>query len=300
MAARPNYHHLYRFWIVAQEGSLAGASRLLGVRHSTLSAQLASLEAALGTRLFLRRSRGVRLTPQGEVVASYCEQIFRLGFELVEAVSGQREGRLRVAMLASVPRSLFYAALRPVFGSKNTVRIEVSVGGLDAMCRALIAGTVHVLITDRLPPRASAGPIHAHLIGETRIGIYGTARLAGRYREGFPRSLDGAPLLLPSAGGVLREGLDSWFAEEGIRPRIVGELDDVPLMNGFASRGHGLVPIRQALAEEAKRRDGLLQLGTVPGLVDRLYALTLGRRVRHPAIQRLIDSCRAGMAWTAP
>ncbi|MCK6369972.1 MAG: LysR family transcriptional regulator [Gammaproteobacteria bacterium] len=292
MAARPNFHHLYRFWIVAQEGSLAAASRILGVRHSTLSSQLATLEAVLGTKLFLRRSRGVRLTPQGEVVAGYCDQIFRLGSELLEAVSGQRESRLRIGMLPAVPRALCYAALRPVLEPRRNARIEVTVAGLDVLCRALIAGALHVVITDRLPSRATAGPLHPHLIGETRVGIYGTERLAERYRKGYPRSLDDAPMLLPSAGGALREALDSWFAEEGVRPRIAGEFDDAPMMAAFAARGHGLVPVRQAIAEEARRYYGLVSIGSVPGFAERLYALTLGRRVRHPGIQRLIDSGR--------
>lgn len=291
-AGRPNYHHLYHFWVVAQEGSLVGASRRLGVRHSTLSAQLRSLEEALGVRLLLRRPRGVRVTPQGEIVRSYCDQIFRLGAELVEATSDQRTTRLRVGMLASVPRSLLYDALRPVFDRDSGTRIEVTVGEIDALCRELVRGRLNVVMTDRLPPGATAGAIHAHMVRETRIGLYGTPRLAERYRAGFPRSLDGAPLLLPTAGGVLREGLASWFAEEAIRPRIVGEFDDVPMMKGFAARGHGLTPIRMALATEARQRYGLVPVGTVPGLADRLYALTLGSRIRHPGIQRLIDRCR--------
>lgn len=290
--ASPNYHHLHHFWVVAQEGSLVAASRRLGVRHSTLSAQLRALEQALGARLLLRRPRGVRLTPQGEVVRSYCDQIFRLGAELLDATTAQRVTRLRVGMLASVPRSLFYEALRPALEREAATRIEVTVGDLDTLCREITRGRLHVVVADRLPAGASAGAIQAHLVGETRVGIYGTQRLADRYRSGFPASLDGAPVLLPTAGSALRDGLASWFAEEAIRPRIVGEFDDVPMMKGFAARGHGLVPIRAALAHEARQRYGLVPVGTVPGLADRLYALTQAGRLRHPGVQRLIERCR--------
>lgn len=295
MTAGPNFHHLRHFWVVAQEGSLVGASRKLGVRHPTLSAQLRSLEASLGVPLLLRRPRGVRLTPQGEIVRGYCDQIFRLGSELVEATSGQRAVRLRVGMLASVPRSLMYAALKPVFDGDESARIEISITNLEVIARLLAAGHLHVVIADRLPATMATDPIHSHLIGESRIGLYATRTLANRYRTDFPRSLDNAPVLLPAAGGPLAEGLATWFATESIRPRIVGEFDDVPIMKGFAARGHGIVPVRQALAEEARQRYGLVQIGVVPGLADRLYALTLGRRVRHPAVQRLIEHCRAKM-----
>jgi LysR family transcriptional activator of nhaA len=295
MAARPNYHHLYHFWRVSQEGSLAGASRRLGVRHSTLSSQLRSLEHSLGVKLLIRRPRGVRLTPQGEVVRSYCDEIFRLGAELLEAATEQPTSQLRVGMLPCVPRSLLYEALRPALEQNSAIRVEVRVGEVEALCRELVAGRLHVVISDRLPSGLATGTVYSHQVGETRIGLFGTRRLAERYRHGFPQSLDGAPLLLPTPVGPMREGLVSWFAEEGIRPRVVGEIDDVPTMKGFASRGHGLVPIRLSLAREARQRYGLVPVGNVPGLADRLYALTLGRRVRHPAVQRLIETCREKM-----
>lgn len=290
MAAPLNFLHLYHFWIVAQEGSLLGASRRLGIRHSTLSAQMRALEESLGMRLLLRRPRGVRLTAQAEVVRGYCDQIFRLGAELAEAATGERTGRLRVGTLAAVPRSLLYEALRPALERESATRVELTVYDLDAACRALVTGRLHVVVSDRLP--AGTTTVHAHLVGETRIGLYATPRLVDRYRAGFPQSLDGAPMLLPTTGTPLRDGLAAWFAEEGFRPRIIGEFDDVPMMKGFAARGHGIVPVRLALAREARQRYGLLPVGNVPGLVDRLYALTLGRRVRHPGVQRLIDECR--------
>lgn len=291
MATKPNYHHLYHFWMVAQEGSLAAASRRLGVRHSTLSSQLQALEKSIGGRLLLRRPRGVRLTPQGEVVRSYCDQIFRLGTEMLEAASVRQARRLRAGVPGSLARSLVYATLQPALDEDNPPRLEIITGELFALCRELISGRLHVIITDRLPSQTTSA-IHAHPIGEGRIGIFGTRRLAVRHRTGFPATLDGAPLLLPASGSVLREGLVAWLAEEGIRVKVAGEFDDTSTMLCFAGHGLGLMPLRHSLAAEVRAHHGLEPLGIVPALVDHLYALTLGRRIRHPGIQRLID--RAG------
>lgn len=299
MATPLNFLHLYHFWVIAQEGSLLAASRRLGVRHSTLSAQMRALEESLGARLLMRRPRGMRLTAQAEVMRAYCDQIFRLSAELAEAATGERAGRMRVGTLPAVPRSLLYEALRPALERESNVRVELTVSDLDLACRNLVTGRLHVVVSDRLPAGPAAAQVHAHLVGETRVALYATARLAERHRTGFPHSLDGAPMLLPAAGAPLREGLATWFAEEGFRPRIVGEFDDVPTMKGFAARGHGIVPVRLALALEARQRYGLLLIGHVPGLADRLYALTLGRRVRHPGVQRLIDECRGRLGRKA-
>lgn len=291
MAVRPNYHHLYHFWIVAQEGSLAGASRKLGLRHSTLSAQLQALEKSIGGRLLLRRPRGVRLTPQGEIVRGYCDQIFRLGTEMIEATAGQQVSRLRAGMLVSVPRSLLFSALQPALERGSSQRIEIVTGELHALCRELVAGRLHVVIADRLPQ--TAGSVHSQLIAEARITLLGTRRLATRYRSGFPSALDNAPVLLPAVGSSLREGLVAWFAEEGLRLRTAGEFDDMPTMLYFAAHGQGLVAVNQSLVGEVRVRYGLEPVGNITGLTDRLYALTLGRRMRHPGIQRLMDAARA-------
>jgi LysR family transcriptional activator of nhaA len=289
-----NFHHLYQFWIVAQEGTLVGAGRRLGIGHSTLSAHIKALELSLGGRLLLRRPRGVRLTPFGEVVRGYCDQIFRLGSELIEATQGAQRNptRLKVGILSSVPRSLAYEVLRPALRDGTAMPIEVVVNDLSGLCGLLITGRLHVAISDRLPTRPGEAMVYGHLVAETRIGLFGTRRSVERYRPRFPASLDGAQILVPAAGTSVRELLASWFAEEGLRPRIVGEFEDVAMMKTFAAHGHGLVPIRQVLAEEARERYGLFPVGTVPGIRERLYALTLGRRIRHPGVQRLVEQAR--------
>jgi LysR family transcriptional activator of nhaA len=184
-----------------------------------------------------------------------------------------------------------YAALQNGFDKEGSMRIEMSTTTVAAAPVELVSGRLDVVIADRLVPPAISTPIYSHLVGSSRIGLYAIPTLAQRYRMGFASSLDRAPLLLP-ASGPLAEGLMTWFAERGVRPRIVAEFDDVPTMKGFAARGHGIVPIRQALAMEARQRYGLVHVGTVPDLVDYVYALTAGRQARHPNVQRLIEHCR--------
>lgn len=290
-----NYRHLYQFWVVAQEGSLVAAGRRLGIGHSTISTQLKALEGALGGRLLLRRPRGVRLTPLGELVRSYGDDIFRLGGELAE-VAREHQGRttrLRVGMLPCIPRALLYDALRPAMAQQRGCPLEITVADLPALSSALITGRMHLAIVDRLPARTDHARLHGQVLSRSRVGLYGTPKLVRQYASRFPQSLDGAPMLLPATGTALRDGLNAWFSEYEIRPRIVGEFDDVPTMKGFGARGHGLVPVREVLAEDARYRYGLWPVGPLRGLLARLYALTPGKRVRHPGAQRLLDDWRS-------
>jgi LysR family transcriptional activator of nhaA len=293
-----NFRHLYQFWIVAREGSLVGAGRRLGLSHSTISSQLRALEDQLDGRLLLRRPRGVRLTPLGETVQAYCNEIFRLGAELQEAAAGSqaRGGRLVVGTVPSVPRTLLLDVLRPALAGSPPVRLQLACGSLPGICDDLIGGRLHAALLDRLPTRAVDAQLHPRVVAESRIALYGARRLADRHRRGFPASLAGAPVLLPGPAAPLRQQLDAWFATAGIRPRVVGEFDDAPTLRRFAAAGLGLAPIRVGPALRLEEREGLAFVGSVPGAVDRLYLLTVGRRVRHDRLQAVIDQSRQRQA----
>ena len=76
-----NYHHLLYFWLVAREGGLAPAGKILRLSQPTLSEQIRKLEEALGERLFERHGRKLQLTEMGRVVQRYADEIFTTGNE---------------------------------------------------------------------------------------------------------------------------------------------------------------------------------------------------------------------------
>src|SRR5688500_67115 len=88
-----NYHHLLYFWVVAREGGLAKAGRVLRLSHPTLSAQIHALEGSLGTRLFEKEGRRLVLNEMGRLVYRYAEEIFSLGREMVDAVHDRPVGQ---------------------------------------------------------------------------------------------------------------------------------------------------------------------------------------------------------------
>ena len=85
---RLNYHHLFYFWMVAREGTVARASEKLRLAQPTLSGQIHALEVALDEKLFERAGRKLRLTEMGRLVFRYADEIFSLGRELVDSVKG--------------------------------------------------------------------------------------------------------------------------------------------------------------------------------------------------------------------
>ena len=88
-----NYHHLFYFWTVAREGSIARACEVLRLAQPTISGQIRALEDSLGEKLFEKRGRGLVLTDVGQVVYRYAVDIFGLGRELQETLRGYPRGK---------------------------------------------------------------------------------------------------------------------------------------------------------------------------------------------------------------
>src|SRR6187399_2306401 len=120
-----NYHHLLYFWVIAREGGLVPAGKVLRLSHPTLSAQIHSLEDRLGEKLFMKVGRKLALTEVGRVVYRYAEEIFSLGREMVDTVKGRATGqplRLNVGIVDVVPKLVVRRLLQPALSLSESVR----------------------------------------------------------------------------------------------------------------------------------------------------------------------------------
>jgi LysR family transcriptional activator of nhaA len=294
MSRTLNYHHLHCFWTIAEQGSISRAAKQLHVSHSTLSVQLRALEETLGRPLFERRGRGLVITPFGDEVRAYAQDIFRIGRELLDVSTRGSGGRVtvRVGALATLPRTITCRLLEPALDA-GTFTIDVQHGPFDRVLEELAAGRIHVVLADQSPPQGSALRLHAHLLGETELLLFAAPSLADRLTGRFPRSLQGVPMLLPRPGSLLRRSIDAWLGMHDIRVQVVGEIDDAGTLRAFGMRGRGVFPVRAALASEVADLGGARRIGRLEGLSERYLAITRERTIRHPAIAAIVERARA-------
>src|SRR5215510_15782686 len=121
-----NYHHLHYFWVVAREGGLVQAGRVLRLSHPTLSAQIHALEDRLGEKLFTKVGRKLALTEVGRVVFRYADEIFTLGRELVDTLRGRPTGRplrLVVGVADVLPKLIAYRLIEPALHLSTPVQV---------------------------------------------------------------------------------------------------------------------------------------------------------------------------------
>jgi LysR family transcriptional regulator, transcriptional activator of nhaA len=289
-----NYHHLFYFWTVARAGSIARASQELRLAQPTISNQLKTLESSLGVKLLERQGRRLVLTDVGRTVLRYADDIFRTGQELQRAVKGLPTGqRLRlVAGVADViPKRMAALLLQPAVDAHPDLVLVCREGPLPQLLAALAVHELDVVIAD--VPASEDVKVKAfnHRLGDCGMTFFAAARHA-HLKKGFPRSLDGAPALLPAEGTALRRALATWFDSVGVRPLVAGEFDDSALMKAFGARGLGVFPAARVLEDEIRAQYGVQIVGRADEVKETFYAITVERRLRHPAVVTLAGAAR--------
>ena len=293
-----NYHHLLYFYTVAREGSVKQAASVLRLAQPTLSTQIRKLEESFGESLFERRGRQLILTEVGQTAYQYAEEIFSLGREMVDAVQGRptdRPARLRVGIADVVPKVIAQRLLQSVLDLEDPVHLVLHEGKSDELAAALALQEFDLVLTDA--PIRSQIRVKAfhHPLGSCGIGVFGRPELARRLAPGFPASLDGAPMLLPTSNTVLRHALDLWFDKLDLRPRIVAEIEDSALLKSFGQHGNGVFAAPIAVADEVCRAHGVRMVGQTDEVRTEFYAITVERRITHPAVAEIARAAREGV-----
>lgn len=293
-----NFHHLRYFWAVARDGGLRKAAERLNVSQPTISAQVKMLEAQLGEKLTRRSGRGLALTDAGRRVFDYAEEIFALGDDLVGAArrtDGSRPLRVAIGVTDSLPKLIGHALMRPLFGLGQPVQVVVSEASAAELLVRLAAHRLDLVLADEPSPSSLNLRAFNHRLGECGASFCATPELAGRLRRRFPRSLEGAPMLLPTYGTAMRRSLDQWFQQSDLRPRVVAEYDDGALMKIAAADGLGVLPLPTVAEHESIERYGLVRVGRAEECRQEFFAISAERTLTHPAVMAITSSARESL-----
>jgi LysR family transcriptional activator of nhaA len=291
-----NYKHLHYFWVVAKQGGIARASERLHLTPQTISGQINLLEEHLGESLFNKVGRNLELTETGRMVLSYADEIFSLGSELEEALQSLPSDRpmvFRVGVADVVPKTIAYRLLAPSLELPDSVHIVCKENSLDNLLGELALHRIDMVVADGpIPPGLNVRGYN-HVLGECGISFLAVPKLAKSLRKDFPQSLNGSPLLLPSETNMVQGRLFKWLDGLHIRPRIVGEFDDSALMKVFGQAGIGVFIAPSAIADEVASQYGVQIIGKTEEVREQFYAISVERRLSHPAVVAITETARA-------
>lgn len=295
-----NYHHLLYFWVVAREGSIAKATRELNLTQPTISSQIRQLEESLGEKLLEKSGRGLALTEAGAIAFRYADEIFALGRELRDTLRDRPTGkpvRVTVGVADVVPKLIAYRVLRPALEAATDVEIVCREAPSDALFDLLVQHEVDLVLTDA---PAGGRVLHTfnHLLGQSGTTFFASPALAASHARDFPRSLCGAPLLLPGTATQIRRAIEQWLDRNALTPRRVAEFDDLALMTAFGRGGAGIFPAPTAIEREIESQYNVRSVGRVPELKERFYAISLERKIKNPVVTAITTAARRDVFQT--
>lgn len=290
-----NLKHLRYFWAVASHGTIARASELMHLTPQTISGQLRELEEQVGAKLFDKSGRNLVLTDTGRLVFSYADEIFRISGELEDVLNGRTPDStltLNVGIAMVVPKLLAYRVLEPVLAMEEQVRLVCHEAPLVDLLADLSVHKLDLVLADA--PLSPALNIRAynHPLGESGITFFARESDAHRYSQGFPRSLDGAPMLMPTGTSALRRSLELWFERQDIRPLVVAEFEDRALMKAFGEAAAGVFTSPTAVEADVLAKYGVKVVGRTDEVRERFFAISAERRIKHPAVATITDNAR--------
>lgn len=292
-----NLKHLHYFWVAARAGGVVRAGQQLHTTPQTLSSQIKLLQDRLGRQLFRKRGRQLELTDDGRVALRYADEIFGLAGELEATlrerrVEGPRTLELRVGVADAVAKSVAYRLLEPALNLGERVHLVCHEWKFADLLADLALHRLDLVIANEPISRRVSVKAFNHELGRSPMSFFCAPALRQSLRGEFPACLNDAPMLVQSTSTPVRQQFDAWLAQQGLAPRIVGEFDDSALMNAFGREGRGIFMAASVLEAEIEASFGVQVIGRSAELEEEFFAITVERRIRHPAVVAITESAR--------
>lgn len=288
-----NYHHLFYFYTVAEEGSITKACKKLRLAQPTLSAQIRQFENYLNRKLFLREGKKLILTEEGNDILSYAKAIFDLGKELSDSLGDNpRKGhaRIQIGISSFIPKAIAHSVLHFLSEAHKDLYLNV----VESSSAEMIEGLrIHKLdmVLDDTPFRGDAAEgIQNHLLVKIPLVLCASKTLAKKFPR-IPEDLNNAPMILPTSQSQTYHNLQEYFLRHKIKPRIIAEIQDLELTRRLVLSGKGIAPINQHTVLTAPNHEKLVILGKKSlDIFDTVYVIKKERKNPHPLVETLLKN----------
>jgi LysR family transcriptional activator of nhaA len=284
-----NYHHLYYYKVIANEGSISKAAKKLRLGQPTLSMQLKQFEENIGHPLFDRKNRSLQMTEMGRLVLGYANEIFRLGSEMVDSIHDRpisKKMRLQVGALDSVPKFLLRALMCAAYEIEDCLISVMEGEGLDLVDN-LLNHRLDLVISNVSAPNLTTERLYSRSLTKMPLIVVGAEKFKD-CAQNFPQSLNGKPFILPTTHSHVRAEIEHWFEKEKIKPNVIAETQDTSLLKSLACEGHGMIAIAEPALRLALAEHSVMKMGELKGFYEELWLISAQRKLQNPIAERLM------------
>jgi DNA-binding transcriptional LysR family regulator len=282
-------HQLQTFVIVAQEENVTRAAERLYLSPPAVSAHISALEAELKVRLFLRSSKGMRLTDEGQALRTRAEQILSATRDMVDharTFQDQLSGVLDVGVnapssfLRLAPLTL---AIRSVHPALNLHFVE-SISG--RIIDAVLNGRMDAGYLFGPPPTP---PICSIPLTQARLVIGAPAAWASQLETAGWEEIAALPWITQGEYCPFQNLADLLFRTRGLSPQQTVQVSSEATKLALVTSGVGLALLEESEAVEATRA-GQIAIWHSEPIECALSFVYLASREDDPLILALVDA----------
>lgn len=295
---------LRQFVVLAEERSFSAAALRLFIAQPALSVAIRKLEEEIDAKLFIRGSRGVRLTAAGDAVLKAARRCLESAQGIKEAArlaTAGESGTLHIGVSGSVTVRLLPTLVQAFSPQYPKVRLELREGTNLELLSMVETGTLDlgfVRIPVNRPPE-----LRFQLVEEDRLCLALPRGHALTKRSAIPLAeLEGLPFIgyAPSPVGGLHTAVSQVLQRAGVAPRITQEAVQVQTALGLVASGLGIAMVPAANTPYQRSSGAVFRpIADLPADTRIGIALAYHSRNENPVLHRFLE-VSAGQVHTVP
>ncbi len=287
-----NLEYYRIFYHVVKEGSITAAANVLCVSQPAVSQTIRQLETALGTPLFLRAQKGVRLTAEGQALFHYVERGYELilqGENALQSMLELEQGEIHIGASDMTLKYYLLPFLEQFHEKYPKLKVYVTNGPTPETLRNLREGKIDFCIVSG--PLQDTEEIQAKAVKEIRdVFVAGNRFSELKGKKLSWKVLQELPVICLEQETSSRKYIDSFLQENGVRLQAEFELATSDMIVQFALRNLGIGAVVEPFAEEYIRTGELFELEFSSKIPQRaFYVVTDKRNPLSKAAKSLLE-----------
>jgi DNA-binding transcriptional LysR family regulator len=232
------------FRTVVDEGGVVRAANKLNRVQSNVTTRIRQLEEYLGTRLFRREGRSLRLSAEGRTLLAYADRLLRLADEAVrEMRTGRPRGVFRLGSLESTAGS----RLAPILSRYHTLYPDVVVELATGTAGALVTRVMNFELEAAFVSEPFTAPmLEARPVFEEQLVLV-TPRTIRKVSS--PVDIGRSTLIAFSQGCSYRKRIEEWLGSGNVMPERILEFSSYHAMIACVAAGTGFAVVPKSVLQ---------------------------------------------------
>ena len=257
-----NLYHI--FFMVAECGNISAAAKKLYISQPAISKAISKLEQNLNTVLFLRNSRGVNLTPEGELLyeqVTFAFNSIRKGEERIQKINALGIGHLSIGVSTTLCKYILLPYLKEFVKDYPHIQIAISCQSSFETIQALEKGNIDIGLVG-IPDTSKT--LSFTPLKEIQDIFVATGNYMNnlKIREGQDRNsiLQTATFMLLNKENLSRKYIDHYLTLNHIDISNIIEVNNMDLLIDFAKIDLGIACVISEFVKKELQEQSLIEV----------------------------------------